>query len=825
MFRIKIILLIILMSKLLTSCQSSMPVIEKFSGNKKVPLGEKTNISWEVKNAKKIYLIDSITNERIEILPLKTKFQFKPTTDFAYTLVVESADNKTVEKKFSGKVVKSRPIIESFLGTNEYTLGEATRPFVSWKVTKAKKVIIANYNETVNPEQGKFFMPLDIDTTQIVKLIAIGEFGDTVTAVHTIKVAKLNGSIKVVSKFGSPEMIAEFNNVLTWDFPGAESIQIQGIKETFKANDTYIIRPKKKDRFFYADFLIKYPNNKIKTIPFSAGVLRVKSAFIVSKLKANLNDKIQVKWKTEGAKNVKLTIGREVYENQEKNDVMTFKITKNTDVKLEVTDMFDEVHVTNYLVRCESRRPFIKNAIDYQTFKNDDKQTIKKKLIFDIFQVDRSKFPNEIKLRILVTDTIGNFIRGLAPPSITEKQARQFFIELAESIGSEKQNITDFKVKEINDLQSTPYDVGLCLDYSGSMASSIKPLEEAVRKFLNKKDDDDRMSLIRFDSQLKTEKKMTLSLNELNEGLEWKGLDKFGGGTALYAGIDEALESFDSTKNANNRQKILFVFTDGHENSSFSHASKGRLFRAVDLARKARKRNIKIYPMGLGDGVNEELLNVLGWVTDGKAMIISNDSLIDEAYSELPRLFKNYYEITYKPINTVNTKEGKREIALKYFNNRQSATTMTNYQTSDNFSFDQYEADYQSATNNLSNYQTKKNQKIIVPPQAVAFFDFDKSNLKPKFTANITAIIDFLKSNKNAKADIFGHTDLVGTLEKNKELSKKRAEEIENYLIKNGIDKSRLSVIPLGKTKPIWKEEKKQWQAQENRRIEILIWE
>lgn len=803
--------------------QSSLPKIDKFSGNRKVLQGEKATLNWEVRNAKKLYLLDSVTNNKIEINPATTKFQFKPVTNYSYTLIVEGKNNQTEQKIFSGTIAKNPPIIAEFKGTEEYTLGSSTRASLIWRIEKADKVFLENYNEPLDKKQGKFFLPLGLDTTEVFKIVAIGQFGDTTTATHTVKVKKLKAGIRVASKFGSPEMIAGDNNVLTWDFPGAEVVQIEGVSNTFKPTDTYIVVPKKEDRLFETDFIVTYPNNKKTKVKFSTGVLRVKANFIPSKLKAGLYEKVTLAWNTESAKNIKLIVGKDTYENIDAKGKHTFTISKNTEVMLVFNDKYDEEHQIKWLVKCEETRPFIKNAIDYKDFKNDDNNALKKRLIFDIFQVDRSKFPDEIKLRILVTDTTGNFIRGLAPPSITEAEAKKFFVELVESIGTQQQTISNFKVKEINELKSSPYDIGLCLDYSGSMGSSINPLESAVRKFLNKKDDDDKMSLIRFDDKLKTEKPMTLSTNELIKDIEWKGLNNFGGSTALYAGIDEALETFDSTANSKDRQKILFVFTDGHENSSFSHAKKGRLFRAVDLALKARKRNIKLYPMGLGEGVNMELLNAMGWITDGKAIAVVNDSLIDEAYSELPRLFKNYYEITYKPIVSKDKENGKRQIGLKYFNNRKTITTFTNYQTNEKFSFDEEERNYYMSS--ISNNQKTGNKIILIPPQAVAFFDFDKSNLKPTFTANIEAVISFLKSNTKAKADIFGHTDLVGTSEKNMILSKQRAEEIKNYIVRKGIDANRLQVIPLGKSKPIWKEEKKEWQAQENRRIEILVWE
>jgi outer membrane protein OmpA-like peptidoglycan-associated protein len=800
---------------LLAACQKT-PSIEKFSGKNSVPKGETGTLSWETKNAKKVYLRDNKTQEKKEVSPIEKKFVFQPTQDFSYTLIIEQG-KKTIEKEFKGKVVKNLPIFYDVKGTNELTMGENKEAFLEWKTRKATKVLL-KIDNIYSPVDLNGKINLLRDTTRTYQLLALNDFGDTAKAEHKLVIKPNTINISLANEFGSPELIAEDNNVLTWNCPDAEYVKIDcEPAKQFKPTDTYIIRPHKDSASFQTKLYVKYPNiPEPKVFLYNAGVVPIKIRFVTSKTKANLYDKIVLSWNTEGAKSIKLIIDDEELNNQKKKDNYTFTIKKPTKVQLVATDKNGQIHTRIWNIKCGERRPFIKNAIDYQTFKSQNAKNVKARLIADIFQIDRTKFPNEIKLRILVTDTLGNFVRGLAPPTISEKEARNFFIELVESIGTQQQTIKDMKIVEINHLISQPYDVSMCLDYSGSMLSDIQALESAMQKLINKKNEEDKMSIVRFDDKLVTESKMTLHTDSLLKNIKWEGMKGFGGSTALYAGIDEALVTFDSLNK--NRQKILFVFTDGHENSSFSHASKGRAFTALQVAKKARKYGVKLYPIGLGDGVNDDLLRNLGWVTDGSAIFIDNKEEIDAVYTELPRIFRNYYEITYKPIQT-KTEEGKREITLKYNNQKRQVSTSTFYQTNDKYNFDEYETNY------FSKGTGKSKMKVIVPPQAVAFFDFDKANLKPKFTANIESIITFLKSNSNAKALVLGHTDLVGTHEKNMTLSKQRAEEIQKYLIQKGIDSKRITIEPLGKTKPIWKEEKEAWQAQENRRIEIVIWE
>lgn len=60
----------------------------------------------------------------------------------------------------------------------------------------------------------------------------------------------------------------------------------------------------------------------------------------------------------------------------------------------------------------------------------------------------------------------------------------------------------------------------------------------------------------------------------------------------------------------------------------------------------------------------------------------------------------------------------------------------------------------------------------------------------------------FLKDNKNITILIQGHTDNEGNADKNLKLSERRAQEVKDYLIENGIDASRLSAKGYGETDP-----------------------
>ncbi len=75
----------------------------------------------------------------------------------------------------------------------------------------------------------------------------------------------------------------------------------------------------------------------------------------------------------------------------------------------------------------------------------------------------------------------------------------------------------------------------------------------------------------------------------------------------------------------------------------------------------------------------------------------------------------------------------------------------------------------------------------------VSNITFDIRQYETKnFNTELNNLATYLKDNKNAKIKIEGYTDTQGLEEYNKNLSKKRAEFVENYLISQGVDKKQV---------------------------------
>jgi peptidoglycan-associated lipoprotein len=83
------------------------------------------------------------------------------------------------------------------------------------------------------------------------------------------------------------------------------------------------------------------------------------------------------------------------------------------------------------------------------------------------------------------------------------------------------------------------------------------------------------------------------------------------------------------------------------------------------------------------------------------------------------------------------------------------------------------------------------------------YFDFDKSNIRPGDAKILDASAGYLKANPNQLVLIEGHCDERGTIEYNLALGERRAKAAMNYLVAQGIDASRFTLISYGKERPV----------------------
>lgn len=83
-----------------------------------------------------------------------------------------------------------------------------------------------------------------------------------------------------------------------------------------------------------------------------------------------------------------------------------------------------------------------------------------------------------------------------------------------------------------------------------------------------------------------------------------------------------------------------------------------------------------------------------------------------------------------------------------------------------------------------------------------AFFDFNKSTIRPDASQALTADADFLKQHPDIKFTIEGHCDERGSEEYNLGLGDRRATAVKNFLVNLGVSADSITTISYGKDRP-----------------------
>jgi outer membrane protein OmpA-like peptidoglycan-associated protein/tetratricopeptide (TPR) repeat protein len=111
------------------------------------------------------------------------------------------------------------------------------------------------------------------------------------------------------------------------------------------------------------------------------------------------------------------------------------------------------------------------------------------------------------------------------------------------------------------------------------------------------------------------------------------------------------------------------------------------------------------------------------------------------------------------------------------------------------------------------------NAKIILKN---VFFDTKKTDLKPESISELDNVVRLMNENPEMKILISGYTDNVGQPADNLKLSTGRAVSVVNYLVKKGVNQTRLTFKGFGESKPIAANNTEEGRAQ-NRRTELSV--
>jgi outer membrane protein OmpA-like peptidoglycan-associated protein len=102
-------------------------------------------------------------------------------------------------------------------------------------------------------------------------------------------------------------------------------------------------------------------------------------------------------------------------------------------------------------------------------------------------------------------------------------------------------------------------------------------------------------------------------------------------------------------------------------------------------------------------------------------------------------------------------------------------------------------------------------------------YDFDSDVVRPEAQKNLQSLASSLNQYPGSDILIVGHTDSVGADSYNQALSERRASAAANYLVTQGVARSRVATRGVGETEPV---ETNSTDAgrQQNRRVAVAIY-
>jgi peptidoglycan-associated lipoprotein len=118
------------------------------------------------------------------------------------------------------------------------------------------------------------------------------------------------------------------------------------------------------------------------------------------------------------------------------------------------------------------------------------------------------------------------------------------------------------------------------------------------------------------------------------------------------------------------------------------------------------------------------------------------------------------------------------------------------------------------------NNENIRYDSMAVFANATIYFEFDKSNLTSKSIQTLKSTVNALNDNSSIQITLAGHADERGTREYNLALGQRRAETVSDYLVLNGISKSRITVKSYGEERPAVSGQNEKSYSK-NRRVEI----
>ncbi|MET2986447.1 OmpA family protein [Aureibaculum conchae] len=179
----------------------------------------------------------------------------------------------------------------------------------------------------------------------------------------------------------------------------------------------------------------------------------------------------------------------------------------------------------------------------------------------------------------------------------------------------------------------------------------------------------------------------------------------------------------------------------------------------------------------------------------------TEDHIVNTAnYLEAPTLEANKFLIKKSEEEIENDKLITENEGIKEGIENVSENEVTVEETSGANLNDEEKEEKKAVAESIDNTSTIKEDEAAIKP---VYFGFDRSSITTKSARELDKLAKILKNNKNIHVELSSYTDSRGSSAYNLKLSERRAQASADYLVSQGIDRSRIKARGYGESKMV----------------------
>lgn len=471
-----------------------------------------------------------------------------------------------------------------------------------------------------------------------------------------------------------------------------------------------------------------------------------------------------------------------------------------------------------------------------------------------------------VNIEFQVFDEFGNFYSGLTDSALKHIWCD---IKLYDKAGNPVA-ATSARLNEFSQWGGEPADIGIVMDFSGSMGQdNANRIHFGTEKLIEHLDPMDRAFVVKYDHRVDIFSELTNDKEVLLASLNKKGYTAYSGSTSIIDALYYANEKL--RKATGQRKRIIFLITDGMENASSTSVKQ--------LMKELEASGTKVYCIGYGLNISEGFLKGVSYRSKGSFYKVFNAEELAKIYKDVYFKSRNYYrldlDVNRNLVRYINVKACfpvKRDsMLIRYADETKLLKTSEEMYTQKRF--DELQKDTSLSARVIKKYfpatkkthyrpptitykkpgevtdvltrevepgkKTTTNTEVITPPEQndeeivsearndfntlklpVLLFKYDTDIIiTENVDKELEALLAYLKKHPETALSIYAHTDSRGDLGYNQKLSLKRAARVVNLLIEKGISPDRLSANAMGEGTPVATNQTEEGMQQNRRAI------